>query len=71
MAHKDVLEILANQRIKGTIHCFTGNWEEAQKYIDLGFYLGINGIIFKLDLNEVIEKYSTRQNYSLKPIVHI
>jgi TatD DNase family protein len=56
MAHSDVLEILKKQNLKGVIHCFTGNLEEAKKYIELGFYLGINGIIDKLDLTEVIEK---------------
>jgi TatD DNase family protein len=55
MAHNDVLEILKKQNLKGVIHCFTGNLEEAKKYIELGFYLGINGIIDKLDLLEVIE----------------
>ena len=57
MAHDDIIEILEKNRgIKGVIHCFTGNWEQAQKYMDLGFYIGINGIIDKLDLKEVIEK---------------
>lgn len=56
MAHNDVLEILKDRKLKGVIHCFTGNWEEAQKYLDLGFYLGINGIIFKFDIDEVIKK---------------
>lgn len=58
MAHEDMLEILKDKKSKGVIHCFTGNLEEAKKYIDLGFYLGINGIIDKLDLKEVIEKVS-------------
>lgn len=57
MAHEDVIEILGKYTgINGTIHCFTGNWEQAQKYMDLGFYLGINGIIFKFDINEVIKR---------------
>ena len=56
MAHADVIEILTNQKVRGVIHCFTGNWDEAQKYLELGFYLGINGIIFKLDINKTIEK---------------
>ncbi|MCX6722411.1 MAG: TatD family hydrolase [Candidatus Staskawiczbacteria bacterium] len=56
MAHTDVLEILQGRNLRGVIHCFTGNWEEAQKYMDLGFYLGINGIIFKFDIDEVIKK---------------
>jgi TatD DNase family protein len=46
MAFTDLYDILKTRKISGVIHCFTGNWEEAQKYINLGFYLGINGIIF-------------------------
>ncbi|MFH0987323.1 MAG: TatD family hydrolase, partial [Patescibacteria group bacterium] len=34
----------------------TGTWEQAQKYMEMGFYLGFNGIIFKLNLDEVIKK---------------
>jgi len=59
MAFEDVYEILlsrTSQNLRGVIHCFTGNWELAQKFIELGFYIGINGIIDKLDLKEVIEK---------------
>lgn len=55
-AHEDLIEILANYSLSGVIHCFTGNWEEAQKYLAMGFYLGFNGIIFKLNLNDVIKK---------------
>jgi TatD DNase family protein len=28
---------------KGTIHCFTGTWEDAQTYLAHGFVLGIDG----------------------------
>ena len=40
----------------GVVHCFTGDWEEAQFFLGQGFYLGLNGIIFKTDLDEVISK---------------
>jgi TatD DNase family protein len=58
MAHNDVLEILEKQNLKGVIHCFTGNLKEAQKYTELGFFIGINGIIDKMDLSEIIKKIS-------------
>jgi TatD DNase family protein len=29
----------------GVIHSFTGSWSDAQKFLDLGFYIGLNGII--------------------------
>lgn len=30
---------------RGVIHCFTGTQEEAERYIDLGFYISFTGII--------------------------
>jgi len=29
---------------RGVIHCFTGNSKQAQKFLDLGLYLGFNGL---------------------------
>ncbi len=56
MAHDEVIEILkVRGENKGVVHCFTGTWEQAQKYMQLGFYLGINGIIFKFNIDEVIK----------------
>jgi TatD DNase family protein len=57
MAHDDVIEILQSRSEKrGVIHCFTGTWKQAQKYMEMGFHLGINGIIFKFNIDEVIKK---------------
>ena len=42
--------------LRGVLHCFTGEWKQAQEYLGMGFYLGFNGIIFKLNLDEVIKK---------------
>lgn len=55
MAYDDLMAILRPQ-VKGVMHCFTGNWEQAQQCLDKGLYLGFNGIIFKLNIDEVIEK---------------
>ena len=57
MAHDDLIEILTTRGgIDGVIHCFTGTWEQAQKYMGMGFYLAFDGIIFRMDLDEVIKK---------------
>jgi len=60
LAHDDLLKILAlhvtGYTLHGVVHCFTGTWEEAEEYLAMGFYLGFNGIIFKLKLEEVIKK---------------
>ncbi|MFV0590690.1 MAG: TatD family hydrolase [Draconibacterium sp.] len=42
--------------LRGTFHCFTGTAAEAQKVVDLGFFLGVGGVLtFKnSNLDEVI-----------------
>jgi TatD DNase family protein len=64
-AHDDMLEILKSQekRLGGIIHCFSGNINQAKKYLDLGFYLGIGGIITfekKGRLKEIVKKISLK-----------
>ena len=50
-AYSEILEILQSSisnlksTIRGVIHCYTGNWENAQKFLDLGFYLGFTNIV--------------------------
>jgi TatD DNase family protein len=47
IVHPDLLAVLKNNLPPklGVAHSFTGTLEEAKKYLDLGFYLGFNGII--------------------------
>lgn len=58
MAHDDLIKILqeSGAQVKGVIHCFTGTWKQAEKYLAMGLHLGFNGIIFKLNLEEIIKK---------------
>ncbi len=56
-AHKEMIDILKKEEgIKGVMHCFTGKMKEAKEYLDMGLFLGFNGIIFKMNLKKVIEK---------------
>jgi TatD DNase family protein len=41
----DLLRSEGAGRLHGVIHCFTGNYEAARVYLDLGFYLSFTGII--------------------------
>ncbi len=44
----EVLGVLKEEKdddLRGILHCFTGNLEQAHKLIDLGFYLGIGGVV--------------------------
>jgi TatD DNase family protein len=47
-AAQETAELLRNEgarELHGVIHCFTGNYEAACDYLDLGFYLSFTGII--------------------------
>lgn len=47
-ADGDMQEILKSSRLNdnpGVIHCFSGNWETARKYLDLGFFISFSGIV--------------------------
>ncbi len=40
-----VLDELKDDKLRGIFHCFTGDDEQAEKVIGLGFYLGIGGVL--------------------------
>ena len=48
-AHDDMLEILTSYRAGeltgGVLHCFSGDVAIAQKYLNLGWHLGIGGVV--------------------------
>ena len=53
VAHDDLIDFLTtkykiqNTNLKGVVHCFTGNGEQAEKFLEMGFYLAFNGLILK------------------------
>jgi len=49
-AHADVIRVLqdfndAGKPARGDIHCFSGTWTEAERYLKLGFYISFTGNI--------------------------
>ena len=57
---QEIYDILKEHKVKGVIHCFSGSLEMAKLFIDLGFYLGIGGVLtFKNSkLKEVVSELS-------------
>jgi TatD DNase family protein len=55
-AYKDAAEILREYaQVKGDVHFFAGNWEEAQLFLELGFTLSFTGVLtFTKDYDEVV-----------------
>ena len=61
VAHDDMIEILEGHPIvknltlggsPGVVHSFTGNIEQLNKFLEMGFYIGVNGLVFKLPFIE-------------------
>ena len=47
-AFADILDIIDEEqdgRLRGVLHCFTGNVDQAKQLIDNGFLLGVGGVI--------------------------
>jgi len=61
-AHKDALAVMDEFRdLKCVVHCFTGTPDECAKWLELGAYIGITGIVTYKNADEV------RQDAKLVP----
>jgi TatD DNase family protein len=67
MAHQDLIDfLLKNPDLrpeKALAHGFVGNQQELESYLNLGYYIGFNGIIFKK-----IEGISFEENIKKTPL---
>jgi len=59
-AHKQVIELLKFQassfKLQGVIHCFSGSWTDAQRYLEMGFFISFTGIItYANDYDKVVK----------------
>lgn len=70
VAHQDLIKFLLEHpevRPQAAVaHSFVGNSGELQKYLDFGFYIGFNGIIFK-----EIERIDFKENIIKTPLERI
>jgi len=61
-AREDTMDILEQEDAEqagGIIHCFTENWQMAQRALDIGFYISLSGIVtFKnaVELQDIAKK---------------
>jgi len=70
-AYQDLLDIIQTNfprqsALVGVIHCFTSDLEIAQKFLDLGFYLGFTGVITFKNAHSLLEVV---KNVDLKRIL--
>jgi TatD DNase family protein len=54
----EVLKQEQDENLRGILHCFTGTFEQAHQLIDIGFYLGIGGVVTYKNsgLDKVVEQ---------------
>ena len=60
-AFEQVFEVLQQEQdddLRGIFHCFTGTVKQAEQVVDLGFYLGIGGVVTYKNsgLDKVVEQ---------------
>ena len=58
-AIEDTYNILKDYKVKGTIHCFSSSYEMAEKFIKLGYKIGVGGVVtFKNSkkLQDIVER---------------
>ncbi len=59
-AHDDARELIrrhlqSGRPLRGIMHCFTGDWETAQFYLDAGLYISLSGAITFKNAGHLIE----------------
>ena len=61
----EVIKKYKNTSLRGIFHCYSGSYEQTKKIIDMGFYLGIGGVLtyknaglaetlLQFDLNNIV-----------------
>lgn len=60
-AYPDTIDMLSflKDPVRGVIHCFSGTWEDARKFLDMGFFLSFAGpVTFRKndELREIVRK---------------
>lgn len=55
-AYEHILEVVKQEKVEhAVVHCFGDNWEMAQRFLELGFFIGITGIVTFPKADELIE----------------
>lgn len=57
-ASKDTYDILFESemhKVGGVIHCFSGSVETAKKYVELGYYIGVGGVVTFKNAKKLVE----------------
>ncbi len=54
-AHGDTFDIVRSLKPKGTIHCYSGSPDLAYKYVEMGMYIGVGGVVTFNNARKLVE----------------
>ncbi len=54
-AHGDTFDIVRSLRPKGTVHCYSGSADLAYKYVEMGLYIGVGGVVTFNNARKLVE----------------
>lgn len=55
-AAKDTFDLISNSRVRrGVIHAYSGSLEMAKDYINMGFYIGVGGVVTFKNAKKLLE----------------
>ena len=71
-AHRDLVNVLEKfkDRLPAVVvHCFTGTEAEAEKYIEMGCYIGVTGFVCKVDRGRSVRQLLKERTIPLSRLV--
>lgn len=54
-AHGDTFDIVRQIKPKGTIHCYSGSADLAYRYVEMGMYIGVGGVVTFNNARKLVE----------------
>ncbi len=55
-ASQETFDIIKSSSVRqGVIHCYSGAWQMAMDYVDMGFYIGVGGVVTFSNAKKLVE----------------
>ena len=55
-ASQETFDIIKSSSVRqGVIHCYSGAWQMAMDYVDMGFYIGVGGVVTFSNAQKLVE----------------
>lgn len=55
---QDTYDMLSKYELRGSLHCYSGSLEMAEKFVDLGYMLGVGGVVTYKNAKNIVNVIS-------------